>query len=87
MCDNDVYYKLYLDRDRKITVVCMQWFDEPDYDPNKFFVRGDGSVITFKTEEEAIAYLNCHFMAHAIDPEYVTPNNPEFLKHAKHGHS
>lgn len=82
MCENEVYYKLYLTRDQRVTVVCMQWFDESGYNPVKFFRGEDGDPVTFETEEEAVVYLNENFVSAAIDSEYVSPNNLEFLKHA-----
>jgi hypothetical protein len=36
MSDNDVYYRLYLNRHDELVVVCMQWFDEYDYDQKRF---------------------------------------------------
>lgn len=80
MSNNNVYYKLYLTPGRKVTVVCMQWFDEYDYNPLKFYKDSSGEPVEFKTEEEAVAYLNEHFNPMMIDPEYITPNNLEFLK-------
>lgn len=77
--NNDVYYKLYLTRDQKVTVVCMQHFDEYDYNPLKFFKDPDGKSTEFDTEEEAVMYLNQYFRPEVIDPDYVTPNNLEFM--------
>lgn len=81
MCDNEIYYKLYLTRDQKVTVVCMQWFDEAGYNPVKFVIGEDGDPVMFETENKAVAYLNECFVPEVIDPEYVSPNNPDFLKH------
>lgn len=77
---NEVYYKLYLTRERLVTVVCMQDFDEYDYNPVKFFRDPDGEATVFDTEEEAVIYLNEHFQPEVIDPEYLSPNNLEFMK-------
>ena len=78
--DNRVYYKLYLTRDQKVTVVCMQWFDEHNYKPLKFFKDPEGWPTDFDTEEEAVAYLNEHFRPEVIDPDYLSPNNLEFMR-------
>lgn len=77
---SEVYYKLYLDRDQRVTVVCLQDFDEPDYNPLKFFRAPDGESAVFDTEEDAVIYLNEHFLPYAIDPKYLSPNNLEFMK-------
>jgi len=77
---NEVYYKLYLNRDQKVTVVCMQDFDECDYNPVKFFRNPDGGTTIFETEEEAVIYLNEHFRPEVIDPDYLSPNNLEFMR-------
>ena len=49
---NRVYYRLYVGRDDKPCVVCMQWFDEYDYDQACFI-----NEETYGTEEEAEAAL------------------------------
>jgi hypothetical protein len=77
---SDVYYKLYLDREQRVTVICLQDFDEPDYNSMKFFRGKDGTPKVFDTEEEAVLYLNEHFLPDSIDPEYLSPNNLEFMK-------
>ena len=52
---NEVYYRIYLSESDKdeVCVVTMQYFDEIDYDQNKFL-----SNKKFNTEEEAINYIN-----------------------------
>lgn len=44
------YYRLYRAADGKIKAVCMQWFDEGDYDESRFFTD-----TKYDTEEEALA--------------------------------
>lgn len=70
---NDVYYKIYKTPrlDDKLTIVCMQWFDEYDYDQDRFFYDKDGYLLQFDDEEKAITWLNENIKAELIDPEYV----------------
>lgn len=73
--DNEVYYKLYLSsRTDLVTVVCMQWFDEPDYEAKRFVRNENGEPYFFLDEDEAIAQLNEWFEPHQIDPMYLTKN-------------
>lgn len=44
----DVHYRRYLGRDDRITVVCVQNFDYPDYDASRFV-----DLAAFETELEA----------------------------------
>ena len=69
---SDVYYKLYKsERDGGfITIVCMQWFDEPDYHEWRFVKDSSGAVHAFAEEEEAIKKLNEWYQQDEIDPEY-----------------
>lgn len=47
--NRDVHYRRYLAaRDHRITVVCVQDFDYPDYEPSRFI-----DLQAFDTEEEA----------------------------------
>lgn len=64
-----IYYKLYNSRNGYVTIICLQWFDEFDYKEEKF-VRKNGKVLSFATEEKAISYLNENFNKEDIDPEY-----------------
>ena len=74
-----IYYKIYLSsNDNKLVVVCLQDFDEPDYNQNQFYKEDDYDKI-FQTEEEAIKFLNNKFKAEYIRDEFLTPNNPSFL--------
>jgi hypothetical protein len=73
--DNEVYYKLYQSsRTDLLTVVCMQWFDEPDYDSKRFVRNENGDPYYFEDEDQAIAQLNEWFQPHQIDPMYRNKN-------------
>lgn len=50
---SDVYYRLYVDRTNTACVVCMQDFDECDYDQHRFL-----SSKKFDSEEQAWEYLS-----------------------------
>lgn len=70
---NDVYYRLY-QSDRqgwKLTVVCMQDFDESDYHEDRFMTDEDGNRLRFDQEEDAIKWLNENVKAEMIVPEYL----------------
>lgn len=75
---NDVYYKIYLNRDSKATVVCMQWFDEYDYNPKRFFKDDEDNHVKFDKKEDAIRWLNRNVREDAIDSKYLDVNR--FLK-------
>lgn len=45
---NEVYYRLFVGRDNEPVVVCMQWFDENDYNQKRFI-----NEERYETEEEA----------------------------------
>jgi hypothetical protein len=79
--DNDVYYRImFWDKIERLTVVTMQWFDEHDYNENKFLRDEDNNVMRWNNEVEAIQFLNENFKPEYIDIDYVTPNNKEFIK-------
>ena len=40
-----VYYRVFLNRDDLICVVCMQDFDEYDYDQKRFFCDDSGEKV------------------------------------------
>lgn len=81
MSDYPVYYRImFWDKIQKLTVVCMQEFDEPDYDPNKFLKDQHGQSMSWNTEEQALTYLNNTFKHENIDPKCITANNPDFRK-------
>ena len=52
MALNDIYYKIYLDSNDEICIVCMQWFDEGDYNQSRFLSAGE-----FDTEKEAADFV------------------------------
>lgn len=49
---NEVYYRLYVDSHDEPCVVCMQWFDEFDYDKKRFI-----NETKYETEEQAESAL------------------------------
>lgn len=49
---DDVYYKIYLTDSDVIGIVCLQWFDEDDYNRENFL-----SSKRFCYKSEAIEYL------------------------------
>jgi len=49
---DDIYYRLYRISSGEIEIVCMQWFDEFDYDETQFLTDEK-----FETEEEAALKL------------------------------
>ncbi len=69
---------MYWDKKEKITIVCMQKFDEYDYNENKFLRDETGEMIKWDKEIDAIKYLNDNFKIECIDPEYITANHPSF---------
>jgi hypothetical protein len=69
MFQNDVYYRLLYLND-EVTIVCMQDFDEYDYDENKFIKDEKGEWFKFDTEEAAEVWLNTHVKRNKIDPKY-----------------
>lgn len=56
MMDNDVYYRVIHSNSAEnaagLCVVCMQWFDEHDYDQSRF-----DTDTCFKSEADANAYV------------------------------
>lgn len=75
---SDPYYRLYISQMNKVTVVCMQDFDEDDYILHKFIKDKNGDRYRFDTEEEAIATLNQVVKPECIDPEYL--DQTSFMK-------
>lgn len=67
---SDVYYRLYVTKEDYVTVVCFQYFDEDDYDENRFLCDEDGVRLMFDTEDEAIQYLNQNIKPEKIHPDY-----------------
>ena len=73
---NEVYYRIYFwPKIDKLTVVCMQDFDEDGYYQRKFLRDESDEKMRWDEEEAAIKYLNDNFKAEHIDPEYLSPNN------------
>ena len=71
---DDCYYKIYLASrlEPKLTIVCMQWFDEDNYYSERFLKdRVSGDILKFDSEEEAKRWLNINIKPEKIDPEYV----------------
>ncbi len=66
---NDIYYKLFHSKNGYLTIICLQWFDEFDYDQSRFYKENDQHLI-FDEKEKAIRYLNLNFERNDIDPEY-----------------
>lgn len=66
--DNEIYYKAYMpDHKHYFTIVCMQWFDEYDYNNNRFLTK-DGEVLQWDSEREAEEYLIDNIKTEYIDP-------------------
>lgn len=86
MEDNDVYYRIIRtnDNDALLTICCMQWFDEYDYDETRFLcAKGTNERLKFSTEEKAIKFLNDNINLENIDPEYRVQTqkyNDQFYK-------
>ncbi len=69
--ENEVYYKL-LKHNGKITIACIQWFDEYDYDQRRFVLNPENDEpYVFKDEEEAVNAINDMFNEDEIDPRYL----------------
>lgn len=69
------YFKIYLNREWKATIACLQSFDEVDYDQNRFYKNEKKECIAFYKEENAIAFLNDKFKQEYIDPLYLNDDN------------
>lgn len=81
MSDSDpVYYKLYLsNRTMKFAVVCMQEFDEPDYDATRWLRVTDNGALSmdqedrrelrFENKSEAAEFLRAHVRAEYIQDD------------------
>lgn len=69
---HDVYYRIYQSEriDLKLTVVCMQDFDECDYYEDRFMTDEDGYRLRFDYEEDAIKWLNQNVKPEMIDDDY-----------------
>lgn len=49
----EVYYRILRDDNGELSIVCMQWFDEKDYDQDKFERDQFGNIFKLRTEKEA----------------------------------
>lgn len=70
---NDLYYKLIRSNKNEewLTVVCMQWFDENDYEQSRFLrAKGTDDILRFDDEKDAIKFLNDNIKIENIDPEF-----------------
>lgn len=87
----DVYYKIMKTDEDLLTVVCLQWFDEYDYDQEDFFTSDDGDQLQFwdfegetyvNGREKAIKWLNENVKLEKIDPRCrkVKFNREDYLK-------
>lgn len=73
------YYRIYRRaKDDLFTVVCMQWFDENDYQQSRFVCDTESKPISFATEREAQVKLNDWFVLSEIDPEYRIVKVPRY---------
>lgn len=59
--DNFVYYKLLLRPGNKLAVVCLQEFDEGDYNQHEFIKADCGKCAAFFSEGKAVAYAQSRF--------------------------
>jgi len=55
--EHEIYYRIY-NKDGELKVVCMQDFDEIDYDQNKFILNEEGENAKFWCEQDANDILN-----------------------------
>ena len=77
----DVYYKLFRrKKNNLVTIVCLQWFDEYDYDQESFIKNSDNEIHVFETEEMAIKKLKSWFDDSEIDYEYRHANSQNNIR-------
>lgn len=74
---DDIYYKIYLGSNNLLCVVEMQWFDETDYNQNRFYSE-NGEIPQWQIKDEAIKYLNNTFQKDKIDPEFWGGSSDNF---------
>lgn len=78
---SDVYYKILLNAKGKFTVVCLQDFDEVDYNQERFLTRqGTDEQARFYSEEGAKSYLNTNIKSQYIDEEYKIVSFEKYYK-------
>lgn len=64
------YYKLLRNRNNLWCVACLQWFDEYDYDQNRFLVnKKTHEQYKFENEDDAKIWLNNRFPKAEIEEE------------------
>lgn len=61
MTESDVYYKVIWTRERKLSVACMQWFDEDGYN--------EASTTKFESELAAVEYALKLAKEHEIETD------------------
>lgn len=72
--DNEIYYKAYMPEHKHyFVIVCMQWFDENGYDQSRF-LKKNGQVLQWDSEEEAEKYLVEHIKSDYIEPGIIIRN-------------
>ena len=73
MEDYPIYYRIFKSYNykNKLTIVCMQDFDEIDYDQKRFLKDKEGYVLKFDDKEKAIEWLLKNIKEEFIDPEYL----------------
>lgn len=67
---SEVYFKLILGYNGFITVVCLQDFDEYDYDQSRFVRNSKNEIHIFESETKAVKKLNEWFKQEEIDEKY-----------------
>jgi hypothetical protein len=83
---NPVYYRIIRSSndDTLLTICCMQWFDESDYNESRFLcAKGTQERLKFSSEEKAIKFLNENIHQENIDPDYRVQTqsyNDQFYK-------
>jgi hypothetical protein len=79
-----VYYKILLTRQNKLCVVCLQDFDECDYNQDKFLKDEEGEAYKFMEkdggERKAKEFLNKNFKPEYINEDDLIPNNEYMYK-------
>jgi len=74
------YHIMYWKEKSLLTIVGLSYHDYRDHQHTQFLKDADGERMQWDKKDEAIKYLNAHFKPEHIDPEFITPNNPAFLK-------
>ena len=77
--EEGVYYRLYKTTANLITIICMQYFDECDYDKTQYVRNSNGMAYYFFEEEDAIKQLNEWYEPEQIDPEFRKKDDDKLL--------